>query len=179
MADPIHRRNRTLRHTGPVLAVALLLSSASLALASTQANEAPVVRAISDVVGSNEPQWIRIEGDAFPPDAVVRLRTRGVDAVLTGDGRVRVRSSTQLEVRATVGNEATAWTVEVGPPEGTLSAPVLFRVLSPRPSVSHVAVVAPTVDRPTYTLRVFGDGYANYSEIILDGQPLPTRPVAS
>lgn len=179
MGTPSHRRTRAPRPTGPGLAAALLAFLAAAPLAAQPPDRAPVVRAVSDVVGSNDPQWIRIDGEGIPSDAVVRLRTRGVDAVVVGDDRVHVHSSSRLDVRATVGNEATAWAVEIGGADGPFSAPVLFRVLSPRPTVSHVAVVAPTVDRPSYTLRVFGDGHASYSEIVLDGETLPTRPVAS
>ncbi|WP_412068575.1 ATP-binding protein [Rubrivirga sp. IMCC43871] len=162
--------------TRAVLGLALALFTL---LAGPASVAPPEILSVADVVGSNDPQWVRITGRHFPADPHVRVRSEGVDVTVSGPDRVRSPSPGVVEVRVTVGNEAVAWSVEVGGAGQPLSNAALFTVQAPRPTVSHVAVVRRDHDRPTYTLRVFGDGYANYSDVVLDGKVVPSEPIAS
>ena len=130
------------------------------------------------VVGSMEAEWITVRGRGFGSDAVVWLRAPGVDAEIMGERRIRVRSPERLEVSATVGTEADDWTVEVAS-GGAASGRYPFRVVPPRPVVQRAEVLDGGVRRPAYTVRLVGPAYAETSEVLVDGEPVPTRPVKS
>ena len=155
------------------------LYAASVNPDSVLAPRATQVESGTSVVGSNERRWVEVRGERLGRVAAARLRSEGVEATLRHPDRLRVAGSDRLTLAATFGTEASVWTLELAGEDLRYGSPFTFHVVPPRPAITAAVVMASGSDLTEYELNVFGDGFTAYSEVLVDGVPIPTEPIPS
>lgn len=110
---------------------------------------------------------------------MVRLRSDGVDAVITNRARIRSRPGGGVDVVATFGSDAAIWTVEVAGHDGAWSPPARFQVVAPQPMISAAMAVGADVEQESYTVNVFGTALTRDSRVLWNGQEVTTDPIFS
>jgi Subtilase family/Bacterial pre-peptidase C-terminal domain/CARDB len=138
--------------------------------ASHSTASTPVVTSVSPspVIGSNDRQWLTLNGSGFASGFTVTLRdvTNGVTyPTITDPGRLQFVSASQVQVFANVSANPATWSVKVTNPGGLSSSDFNFSVVAPTPVISSLNPNAATAGGPGFILTVNGSKF-NLSSVV-------------
>ncbi|MFQ5571393.1 MAG: ATP-binding protein [Rhodothermales bacterium] len=167
-------------YLGAIAVCVLSQGVADLSSKTTDFRVQPLITAISPapVVGSNDRQWLTIDGSGFADDFTAHLQSGSIAAHIKNRGRLLGASDKQVQVQATFGTEAATWCVQIINPDEATSPCFAFEVVAPEPVIESIEPIRKTEDEPGFTLTVYG-AFAAYSSIHWKGHALPTRPLKS
>lgn len=140
----------------------------------------PTITSISPspVVGSNERQWLTINGTNFVSGLSVTLRTNGETYPIPSD-RTEFVSSTRVRVYVNVTANPGSWTAQVTNPNGLSSDQFPFNVIAPVPTISSIDPSSRTAGSSGFTLTVNGTEFNLSSVVRWNGSDRPTRRIES
>ncbi|MBI1929575.1 cadherin-like domain-containing protein, partial [Candidatus Poribacteria bacterium] len=142
--------------------------------------EEPTITGVSPVVGSNDRQWITINGNGFVSGFTVTLRdvTNSVTyPTITDSTRLQFINSTQVKVYANVSANPATWSAKVTNSNGAASNEFNFPVVAPVPTMNGLNPGNRTAGSSGFTLTVNGSNFNLSSVVRWNGSNRTTTPV--